>query len=72
MIVRVNAGGREFVINTDHISCIIPQEGYSEGDDETHLINFRTGGHYPITYKEFCQIAEKIEYEQKTGSKQDV
>lgn len=72
MIIRVNSSGKEFIINTDHVSCIVPQTGYSKGDDLTHLIQFRTGGHHLITYEEFCQIAEKIEYQQKTGSRQDV
>ncbi|MEB3281130.1 MAG: hypothetical protein VKK42_19615 [Lyngbya sp.] len=73
MIVKVDADGREFMINTDHVSCIVPQVGHSKDDDKTHLIEFnRSGGHFLITYKEFYQIAEKIEWEQKTGSRQDV
>ncbi|MCG5058964.1 MAG: hypothetical protein KA714_13475 [Limnoraphis sp. WC205] len=63
MIIKVDIDEREFIINTDAISCIVPQV-----DDETYLIEFRSGGHYPITYREFTQIAEKIEQEQRTGT----
>lgn len=68
MIIKVDIDEREFIINTDAISCIVPQVD----DDETYLIEFRSGGHYPITYKEFTQIAEKIEQEQRTGTRQNV
>ena len=68
MIIKVDIDEREFIINTDAISCIVPQDD----DDETYLIEFQSGGHYLITYKEFTQIAEKIEPEQKTGNEEDV
>ena len=67
MIIKVDIDEREFIINTDAISCIVTQV-----DDETYLIEFRSGGHYPITYREFTQIAEKIEQEQRTVARQDV
>jgi hypothetical protein len=74
MFLKVDCDGREFIINMDTVSCIVPNSGYVErvDGDNTHLVEIRNGGHYPITEREFHQIAEKIEYEQETGSKQDV
>jgi hypothetical protein len=70
MMIKVDADGREFIINTDAISCVIPDddEDFDALDKETHFIQFKGGGHFPITHKEFTQIAEKIEQEQRTGT----
>ncbi|MEB3280559.1 MAG: hypothetical protein VKK42_16725 [Lyngbya sp.] len=43
MIIKVDIDEREFIINTDAISCIVPQAD----DDETYLIEFADRGTLP-------------------------
>ncbi|MEA5496202.1 hypothetical protein VB834_05595 [Limnoraphis robusta Tam1] len=62
MFVYVDCDGREFILNMDAISCIVPNFGYSEkiDGDKTYLVEISKGGHYPITKREFHQITEQL------------